>query len=54
MVSMRSEKPICAPSRLSEVSPRLPLNGRLTDEGSDVEIKVSSVENTELADVFIV
>ena len=25
MVSMRSEKPICAPPRLSEVSPTLPL-----------------------------
>ena len=54
MVSMRSEKPICAPARLSEVSPTLPLNGRLTDEGSHVKIKVSFVENTEMADVFIV
>ena len=34
MVSMRSEKPICAPHCLSEVSPTLPLkNVRLIDDG---------------------
>ena len=34
---MRSEKPICAPPRLSEVSPALPLKQfhvRLSDDGS--------------------
>ena len=30
---MHSEKPICAPPRLSEIFPTLPLNGHLTDDG---------------------
>ena len=52
MVSVRSEKPICAPPRLSEVSPALPLMKRFHCVFSSEESCYARVARPVLARAF--